>query len=51
MKCSETKCGERKFETKHADTKCAMVRNLFSPYIDGRVSGAEMRLVTRHIEQ
>jgi Putative zinc-finger len=55
MKCSETRCGEtkveRKFETKHADMKCAKVRNLFSPYIDGRVSGAEMRLVTHHVEQ
>src|SRR4030081_3710454 len=29
---------------------CAEVRKLFSPYLDGRISGAEMRLLTRHVE-
>lgn len=32
-------------------TKCANVRMLFSPYLDGRVSGAEMLSVSSHIEQ
>lgn len=30
---------------------CAEIKKLFSPYLDGRVSGAEMRAVTRHVEQ
>jgi hypothetical protein len=29
---------------------CAEVKKLFSPYLDGRVSGTEMRLLTRHVE-
>lgn len=31
--------------------KCAEIKRLFSPYLDGRVSGSEMRLLTRHVEQ
>ena len=31
--------------------KCAEIKQLFSPYLDGRVSGAEMRALTRHVEQ
>jgi hypothetical protein len=31
--------------------KCAEIKKLFSPYLDGRVSGSEMRLLTRHVEQ
>ena len=31
--------------------KCADIKKLFSPYLDGRVSGSEMRLLTRHVEQ
>ncbi len=31
--------------------KCNEIRKLFSPYLDGRVSGAEMRALTRHVEQ
>lgn len=31
--------------------KCAEIRKLFSPYLDGRVSGAEMRWLTRHVEE
>jgi Putative zinc-finger len=31
--------------------KCAEIRKLFSPYLDGRVSGAEMRLLERHVEE
>ena len=31
--------------------KCTEIRKLFSPYLDGRVSGAEMRTVARHVEQ
>src|SRR5271154_2782284 len=42
MKCTETK---------FAGTNCAQTRNLFSPYLDGRVSGAEMLALTRHVEQ
>jgi hypothetical protein len=31
--------------------KCAEIRKLFSPYLDGRVSGSEMRALARHVEQ
>lgn len=31
--------------------KCTQIQKLFSPYIDGRVSGTEMRTLTRHVEQ
>ena len=31
--------------------KCAEIKQLFSPYLDGRVSGAEMRALTRHVAQ
>lgn len=31
--------------------KCNEIRKLFSPYLDGRVSGSEMRALTRHVEQ
>jgi hypothetical protein len=31
--------------------KCTEIRKLFSPYLDGRVSGAEMHALTRHVEQ
>jgi len=30
---------------------CAETKKLFSPYLDGRVSGSEMRALTRHVEQ
>lgn len=30
---------------------CAESKKLFSPYLDGRVSGSEMRALTRHVEQ
>lgn len=30
---------------------CVEIKKLFSPYVDGRVSGAEMHALTRHIEQ
>ena len=30
---------------------CAEVKKLFSPYLDGRVSGSEMRALTRHLDQ
>ena len=30
---------------------CAEIRQLFSPYLDGRVSGPGMRALTRHVEQ
>src|SRR5580698_10052819 len=36
---------------KHAEMNCAEIKQLFSPYIDGRVSGSEMRALTRHMEQ
>ncbi|MFY9844822.1 MAG: zf-HC2 domain-containing protein [Terriglobales bacterium] len=29
---------------------CTEIRKLFSPYVDGRVSGSEMHTVTRHVE-
>jgi hypothetical protein len=31
--------------------KCTEIKKLFSPYLDGRVSGAEMRALTRHLEK
>jgi anti-sigma factor RsiW len=33
------------------EMNCAETRQLFSPYLDGRVSGSEMRALTRHVEQ
>jgi Putative zinc-finger len=30
---------------------CAEIKPLFSPYLDGRVSGAQMHAVMRHVEQ
>ncbi|MGA7293896.1 MAG: zf-HC2 domain-containing protein [Terriglobales bacterium] len=36
---------------KSAEMNCAQVRQLFSPYLDGRVSGSEMHALSRHIEQ
>jgi hypothetical protein len=30
---------------------CAGIKKLFSPYLDGRVSGSQMRELTRHVEQ
>jgi hypothetical protein len=30
---------------------CTEIRKLFSPYLDGRVSGSEMRTLTHHVEQ
>jgi hypothetical protein len=31
--------------------KCAEMRKLFSPYLDGRANGPEMRALTRHLEE
>jgi hypothetical protein len=31
--------------------KCAAIKKLFSPYLDGQVSVAEKRALTRHVEQ
>jgi len=36
---------------KHAEMNCVEIKQLFSPYLDGRVSGSEMRELTRHVEQ
>jgi len=36
---------------KYVEMDCARMQQLFSPYIDGRVTGAEMHAVTRHIEK
>ena len=30
---------------------CAETRKLFSPYLDSRISGSQMRSLTRHVEQ
>ncbi len=30
---------------------CARMKKLFSPYLDGRVSGSEMRALARHVEE
>jgi len=42
MNCDRMKCDQM---------TCAKIRQLFSPYLDGRVSGSEMRALTRHVEQ
>ena len=42
MKCAETTSVEM---------KCTGIKRLFSPYLDGRMSGSEMRAFTHHIEQ
>jgi anti-sigma factor (TIGR02949 family) len=34
-----------------AKTSCAEIRELFSPYLDGQVSGTEMHALTRHLAQ
>src|SRR5208282_846365 len=31
--------------------KCDEIKKMFSPYLDGQVSGTEMRELTRHVEQ
>lgn len=36
---------------KCGDMKCAEIRKLFSPYLDGRVSGAVMATLSRHLQQ
>ena len=28
---------------------CSAIKKLFSPYLDGQVSGTEMRALTRHV--
>ena len=38
-------------DVKKEETICAKIQQLFSPYLDGQVNGAEMRAVTRHVEQ
>jgi anti-sigma factor (TIGR02949 family) len=35
----------------YAETSCAEVKKLFSPYLDGHVSGVEMHRLTRHLAQ
>jgi|SRR5271163_1909328 hypothetical protein len=43
--------GTKSGGTSMVGTSCAQVRKLFSPYIDGRVSGSEMHALSSHIEQ
>jgi putative zinc finger protein len=50
MKSAETKCDQRS-DQKHDQMTCAEIRKLFSPYLDGRASGSEMRALTRHVEE
>ena len=35
----------------YAETNCAQTRKLFSPYLDGRVSGSEMHALRLHLDQ
>ena len=35
---------------KREEMNCAQIQELFSPYLDGRVSGAAMLMLTRHLE-
>ncbi len=53
-------CDEKKFVVKNnvtkdvrkkEETSCTEIKQLFSPYLDGQVNGAEMHAVTRHVEQ
>jgi hypothetical protein len=39
------------FEIKSDGMNCAAIKQLFSPYLDGRVSGSEMRAITRHVAE
>jgi hypothetical protein len=43
--------GTKSGGTKHAETNCVQTRKLFSPYLDGRVSGSEMHALQLHLEQ
>jgi Putative zinc-finger len=36
---------------KRDEMACAQIRKLFSPYLDGRISGSEMRALMRHVEE
>jgi len=38
-------------KTNYAEINCAEARKLLSPYLDGRVSGAEMHGLRRHMEE
>ncbi len=58
MKSEKTKCAhvESGFNSKSKSSKsnetiCTGFRKLFSPYLDGRVSGSEMRALTCHVEE
>jgi hypothetical protein len=44
---SGTSSGDRSY----AETNCAQTKKLFSPYLDGRVSGSEMHALRLHLEQ
>src|SRR5271168_794793 len=33
------------------ERSCAEIKKLFSPYLDGRVNGTEMGVLTRHLER
>ena len=52
-----TKFGGTKFSgmnsggRSYAETNCVQTRKLFSPYLDGRVSGSEMHALRLHLEQ
>jgi hypothetical protein len=39
------------FEIRNDGMDCAAIKQLFSPYLDGRVSGSEMRAITHHVAQ
>jgi hypothetical protein len=45
------KSAETKHDQKREQMACVQIRKLFSPYLDGRVSGSEMRALTRHVEE
>jgi hypothetical protein len=36
---------------KYAEMNCARIKQLFSPFLDGQVSGPKMRALTHHLEQ
>jgi hypothetical protein len=43
--------GSNIIKTSITKMSCAQTRKLFSPYLDGRVSGSQMHALTRHMEQ
>ncbi|MFZ0290464.1 MAG: anti-sigma factor [Candidatus Sulfotelmatobacter sp.] len=50
MKYMATKSGSNKSGSTNSMMQCAQARELFSPYLDGAVTGTEMRTLREHID-